>query len=168
MSIVDLIKKREIRKDSRANPANVANDERLSTTPLATLATLALASTADERVFNLGKTGAGDAATTYYWWRFHYADDHSKEASYCPPVTHAEALAGEPDAITAQPFKPLPRQPKEPLSEKDEASIRVWLTRINETDDEIAAVLHQCRCDEGARTSFISLAQPIDNQEAAS
>lgn len=94
------------------------------------------------------------------WWRLHYADNPPKEVSYCPPVTHAEALAGEPDAISAQPFQPVPRQPKERLSERDETLIRVWLARINETNDEmIAAVLNQCRRDADAKTSYIHLAQ---------
>ena len=94
------------------------------------------------------------------WWLFHYADNSPKEVSYCPLVTHAEALAGEPDAISAQPFQPVPRQPKERLSERDETLIRVWLARINETNDEmIAAVLNQCRGDADAKLSYIRLAQ---------
>lgn len=107
-----------------------------------------------------GRTGYNIERDLSIWWRFQYHDGTRKEAAYCPPATHAEALAGEPDAITVQSFKPMLRQPKEPLSEIDEILIRAWLARIEETDVEIATVLNQCRCDADARASFLHLAQP--------
>jgi hypothetical protein len=98
------------------------------------------------------------------WWRFHYANRHAKEACYCPPVTRAEALAGEPGAINAESFEPTPRRPDEPLSETDEATVRKWLTDIDETDEDIInAVLNQCQTDEDAREAFLQLAEDRDD-----
>lgn len=107
---------------------------------------------------NDGETCKHDGKTSI-WWRFRYRDGTPKEAAFCPAVTHAEALAGEPEAITAQSFEPIPRQPNTPFSEQDEALIRVWLAGINETDEEIiAGVIDQCRYDADARAGFIHLA----------
>jgi hypothetical protein len=98
------------------------------------------------------------------WWRFHYADRRPKDAFYCPPVTRAEALAGEPGAINAESFEPTPRQPDEPLSETDKATIRKWLADIDETDEDIInAVLNQCQTDEEAREAFLQLAEDRDD-----
>lgn len=94
------------------------------------------------------------------WWRFRYLDGMLKEASYCPPATQAEALIGEPDAITAEAFEPRVLQPNAPLEEIDEAAILAWLGRIGETDeDTILDVLNSCRNNVKARESFIREAQ---------
>ncbi|WP_091136575.1 hypothetical protein [Nitrosospira sp. Nsp14] len=98
--------------------------------------------------------------TTSQWWRFHYAQGDSKEASYSPAATHAEAMSGEPDAIKAEPFEPLLRQPRAPLSQEEEAILLDWLGRIGETDEVlINAMLHQCQTDQDARDFFIGLAE---------
>ena len=71
----------------------------------------------------------------------------------------AEALIGEPDAITAEAFQPLAPQPSAPLEEKDEAAILAWLGRIGETDeDTLLDVLDSCRTNAEARKFFISRA----------
>ena len=96
--------------------------------------------------------------TTSHWWRFHYANREPKEASYWPMVNEAEALEGEPDAISAEPFEPIPRQPDEPLSEDEEIKIREWLTYIGETDEAMITVaLEQCRTDVEARDAFLRM-----------
>ena len=98
--------------------------------------------------------------TTSQWWRFHYAQGDSKEASYSPAATHAEAMAGEPDAIKAEPFEPLLREPRALLSHEEKTILLDWLGRINETDEAIiSAMLHQCRMDQEARDFFIGLAE---------
>jgi hypothetical protein len=156
MSLADLIKKRGTRKDANANSANVASDKRLSTPPIARIATLALAKTADELVPDL----AGDTATTFYWWQFHYADGGLKYASYCSPTTHDEALAGEPDAMSAEPFEPILRPPAEPLTEKEEGLVRTLLDAIGEEDEVvIARALEQCRTDQDAKDAFLEIAK---------
>jgi hypothetical protein len=99
------------------------------------------------------------------WWRFHYADRHPKEACYCPPVTRAEALAGEPGAINGESFEPIPRPPDESLSETDEATVRTWLADIDEMDEDIInAVLNQCQTDENAREAFLQLAKDCNDR----
>ncbi|WON72880.1 hypothetical protein [Nitrosospira sp. Is2] len=107
----------------------------------------------------LQKAAHGANGTASQWWRFHYTDREPKEASYSPAATHAEAMAGEPDAIKAEPFKPLLREPNAPLSQEEETTILDWLERINETDEVIiSAALHQCQTDQDARDFFIGLA----------
>ena len=94
--------------------------------------------------------------TTSHWWRFHYSNRESKEASYWPMVNEAEALEGEPDAISAEPFEPIRGQPDEPLSEDEEIEIREWLTYIGETDEAMIRVaIEQCRTDANAREAFL-------------
>jgi hypothetical protein len=93
------------------------------------------------------------------WWRFHYADRHSKEACYCPPASQDHALAGEPDAITAEAFEPVLQEPDEPLSEKDKAVIRSLLADIGEDDEGIALALEKCRTNQDARDAFLKLAK---------
>src|SRR5690348_3799721 len=154
MSLADLIKKRRIGKSAIANPANVANEKQPTGESLAELATLALAKAADDEA-PLLKVDAGDTATTSHWWRFRYSNREPKEASYWPSVNEAEALEGEPEAISAEPFEPIRRQPDEPLSENEGIEIREWLTYIGETDEAMITVtLEQCRTDADAREAF--------------
>lgn len=100
-----------------------------------------------------------DTTTVSRWWRFQYAVNAPWEVSYCSPVTHAIAMSGEPDAISAEAFEPIRRPPDTPLSGDDHDLIRLWLARIGETDeDSIACVLHQCRTDADAREYFLKFA----------
>ncbi|SCY42382.1 hypothetical protein SAMN05216420_10635 [Nitrosospira sp. Nl5] len=170
MSLKDLIRgKKAHDKFATATPATFATPTPEERQAVATVATVAVAIPADPIPKTLVSVGTSDTAIAYHWWRFHYSNREPKEASYWPPVNEAEALVGEPDAISAEPFEPVRRQPDEPLTEKDEALIRVWLARINETDDEtIQAVLDQCRGDADARASFIRLGNKGDNQETTS
>jgi hypothetical protein len=159
MSLADLIKKRRISKSAIANPANVANEKQPTGESLAELATLALADAASDEVSHR-TVGAGDTATTSYWWRFHYANREPKEASYSPSVNEAEALEGEPEAICAEPFEPTRRHPDASLGEDEEIEIREWLTSIGETDEAMIRVaLEQCRTDADARAAFLRMAR---------
>lgn len=157
MSLADLIKKRKTKKEATANSAKAANDKGLSTPPLAKLAALALADTAGKHIPTLAPIGCD--ATISRWWLFHYADRHPKEACYYPAATRDHALAGEPDAITAEAFEPVLREPDEPLSEKDEAVIRSLLADTGEDDEGIAVALELCRTDQDARDAFLRLAK---------
>ncbi|WON74234.1 hypothetical protein [Nitrosospira sp. Is2] len=159
MSLADLIKKRNIRKSAIANPANDANEKQATDESLAKLATLALASVGNNEA-SLRKVGASDTATTSHWWRFNYSNHELTEASYWPPVSEAEALEGEPEAISAEPFEPIPRQPDEPFSKDEEIEIREWLTYVGETDEAMIAVaLEQCCTDADAREAFLRTAR---------
>jgi hypothetical protein len=90
------------------------------------------------------------------WWRFVYSNREPKEVSFSPLVTRAEALAGEADAISAEPFVPLQRQPARPLKTSEEEFILQWLSGIGETDEEIIeGVLKRCQTNEDARKGFL-------------
>ena len=106
------------------------------------------------------KADNGNADISSRWWRFHYTDREPKEASYSPAATHAHALAGEPDAITAEAFEPIRQLPDKPLSEEDEASVRALLAGIGEADEGMITVaLEQCRTGQDARDAFLQLAK---------
>jgi hypothetical protein len=101
-----------------------------------------------------------DQGTTSQWWRFHYAQGDSKEASYSPAATHAEAMAGEPDAISAGPFEPMLRPPSAPLTQEEKTVLLDWLGRIGETEEAmISTMLRQCQTDQDARDFFLGLAE---------
>ncbi len=157
MTLAALIRKRETVKPANANLAKVANDERARGEPLAGLATLALANTANEKTASMpGKVLADDTATASCWWRIHYPGREPVEVACCPPATHAEMLAWRPDAIVVEPFEPTPRQPDAPLTANDEAAIRAWLAHIEETNESIIAnVLNQCQQDADARDYYL-------------
>ena len=103
---------------------------------------------------------ASEIKVTSCWWRFHYANRDPKEASYSPAATYAEAMAGEPDAISGEPFEPILRQPHAPLSQEEETVLLDWLERIDEKDEVlISAMLRQCHTDQDARDFFLGLAE---------
>jgi hypothetical protein len=116
--------------------------------------------TPDTRQKSSAEAVVPNQGMTSQWWRFHYARGDSKEASYSPAATHAEAMAGEPDAIKAEPFEPVLREPRAPLSQEEKTTLLDWLERIIETDEAmISAMLHQCQTDQDARDYFIGLAE---------
>ncbi len=101
------------------------------------------------------KVGAGDTATASRWWLIHYADRDPLEVACYPDATHAEMLERYPDAITAEPFTPIYRQPYTPLAASEETAIRAWLALIEETDPAtIAEAIGQCQRDADARAYF--------------
>ena len=93
-----------------------------------------------------GKPAGVMYETTSRSWRFHYSNREPKEASYWPPVSEAEALEGESDAISAEPFEPARQQPDEPLSEDEEIEFHEWLAEKGEA--MIREALEECRTDE--------------------
>lgn len=93
------------------------------------------------------------------WWQIHYAGRAPMQVTYCPPARHSEVLAGEPDAVAAEPFEPVRRHSDTRLSARAETVLRQWLTMIGETDaDTINELLHRCQGDADAREYFIRLA----------
>ncbi len=102
-----------------------------------------------------GEVGAGDMALTSCWWLIHYVERDPLEVACYPEVTHAEMLERYPDAIAAEPFTPLIRQPSAPLTASEETAIRTWLALIEETDPAtIAEVIERCQRDADARDYF--------------
>ena len=171
MSLVDLIRgKKAPDQFGTATPATLATPEPGEKATVATVATVAVAIPADSIPETPVKAGTSNTATVSHWWRFHYSNREPKEASYWPTVNETEALEGEPDAISAEPFEPTRRQPDEPLSEDEEIEIREWLTYIGETDEAMITVaLEQCRTDAEAREAFLRMAvKRSDNKEGLS
>jgi hypothetical protein len=94
----------------------------------------------------------GGPATASRWWLIHFPDRDPVEVACCPEATHAEILERHPNAVAAEPFEPIQRQPSAPLTASDETAIRAWLALIEETDPAtIAEVIGQCQQDADAR-----------------
>lgn len=110
------------------------------------------------------KAIVGEIGAASRWWRFHYTDREPKEASYSPAATHAQALAGEPDAITAEAFEPIRRKPTKLLSPYHQSKIKAWLRHIGETDESIVKkVIYQCNTDADARSCYLAMAQTLES-----
>jgi hypothetical protein len=147
-----------------ATVATVATPAPDEDQPVASVATVAVAIPAKANPAIEVSDRADDTATVSPWWRFHYINREAREVMYSPPVNHAEALSGEPDAISAEPFVPAVEKPDEPLSMEEEGEIRVWLASIEETDEAmIAAVLGQCETDAKTRSAFLQ--RTADNND---
>jgi hypothetical protein len=112
------------------------------------------------------ETGKGDAVieAASRWWRFHYPSGGQKEACYSPLATRAAAMAGEPNAITAEPFERTCQKPAEPLGTGEATAISAWLRQIGETDEEISRVLKRCDTDADARAGFLRSGRTAINQ----
>lgn len=92
----------------------------------------------------------------YCWWQLRYADRAPMQVAYCPPARYNEVMAGEPDAVAAEPFEPARRQPDTPLSATHETLLRQWLAMIDERDpDTIKELLDRCQIDAEARTYLL-------------
>jgi hypothetical protein len=106
-------------------------------------------------IIDLLKVGAGDTATGSRWWLIHYPDRDPVEVACCPEATHGEILEWHPDAVAAEPFIPIIRQPSAPLTASEETAIRAWLALIEEADPAgIAEVIERCQWDLDARGYF--------------
>jgi hypothetical protein len=164
MSLVDLIRgKNTPDKFETATPATFATQGTEKGRTVASVATVAVAVSADAIPEIPVKGGTSDTMTISRWWRFHYGDREPKDVAYSPPVNHGEALAGEPDAISAEPFEPARWKPDGPLSTEEEAKIRKWLTHIGEADE--AVVLEQCRTDADARRAYLQQVKDSDDKK---
>ncbi len=99
--------------------------------------------------------GAGDTATASRCWLIHYPERDPVELTCCPEATHADILAWHPDAVAAEPFEPIRRQPTDAMTADEDQAIRAWLAHIGEADQEIIDdVLGQCQQDADARDYF--------------
>ena len=95
-------------------------------------------------------------------WRIHYPAGELAEVACLPDATHAEILEWHPDAVAAEPFEPMRRQPTAALTADEQTAIGIWLTHIEETDPAIIGeVLNQCRTDADAREYFLEQAEAL-------
>lgn len=122
MTLVEMINKRKTVKGASDKAAKVIKEKDMSPS-LAGLATLSLAKSLNEQV------------AFHDWWRIIYANRYPAEVSYCPPVTLAEILSWEPDAITAEPFEPTWLQRNGPSALFDETGMPSWLCPDSEHEN---------------------------------
>lgn len=109
-----------------------------------------------------GEDNRGNPEASHCWWRIYYAGRAPIEVAYCPPANRAEVKAGEPGAVAAEPFEPVGRRAKTPLSGCQEGLIRRWLAKIGETDvDTIEDLLDRCHTDVDAREYFLKFAEQM-------
>ncbi|TMQ76817.1 hypothetical protein [Candidatus Accumulibacter phosphatis] len=79
--------------------------------------------------------------------------------AFTPAANHAEALAGYPSALAAEPIEPDRRQPDTLLAAEEETAIQTWLASIGENDTSmIVEVIERCRHDDGARAYYLGRA----------
>lgn len=103
-----------------------------------------------------------NGGVSYCWWQLRYADSAPREIAYCPPASHAEVMASEPDAVSVMPYKPHRRRTDSPFSNAHETLILQWLEEIGESDtDTIKDLLKRCRTDADAREYFLSFAERV-------
>lgn len=90
------------------------------------------------------------------WWLIHYPDRDPLQVASYPGATKAQVLQSRPDAVAAEPFTPIIRQPSAPLTASEEMAVRAWLALFEETDPEIIAeIIGQCQRDADIRDYYI-------------
>ncbi|MBN8518470.1 MAG: hypothetical protein J5X22_05135 [Candidatus Accumulibacter sp.] len=86
--------------------------------------------------------------------------------AFSPAANHAEALAGYPSALAAEPIEPGRRQPDTLLAAEEETAIQTWLASIGENDTSmIVEVIERCRHDDGARAYYLGRAKAIADDD---
>ena len=133
--------------------------------PLATLATLRLC---NSKTSTQGAEVAevAEVATPHYRWLLHFADREPLTVAFSPAANHAEALAGYPSALAAEPIEPGRRQPDTLLAAEEETAIQTWLASIGENDTSmIVEVIERCRHDDGARAYYLGRAKAIADDD---
>ncbi len=157
MTLAALIRKRESAKVATATRSISTIDGKEMAGTVARIAAVAVANPQDQKTAGPpGNVHTSDTTTTFQWWLIHFSDREPVEVACYPAAIYADILAGRPDAIAAEPFEPIRRQPAAPLLPDNEAAIQAWLAHIGETNrDIIDSVFEQCRVDNDARDYFI-------------
>ena len=155
MTLSALIRKRDTGSLATAIPAISATQPKGKAATVARIATVAVANPIDEKTAPPVIVSPRDTATASRCWLIHFRDLEPVEMIVSPPATHAEILERHPDAVAAEPFTPIIRQPSVPITPEEETAIRAWLALIEETDPAtIAEVIGQCQGDADARDYF--------------
>ncbi len=68
-------------------------------------------------------------------WLLHFPDSDPLSVSFCPTVTHAEALARYPEAIAAE---PIPERPRRAATEAEARELRGLIEAVYCNDTEAA------------------------------
>jgi hypothetical protein len=87
-------------------------------------------------VLRVGEAGMSDEAS----WLLHFTDRDPQSVSFCPSVTHAEALAHYPEAIAAE---PIPERPRRAATEAEARELRGLIQAVygSEADADRAEAL---------------------------
>ena len=88
----------------------------------------------------------GTAPSLVACWRFHFADRDLLYVSFCPAVSHADALASYPNAVAAEPIHERPRRAATE-SESRELQGLIEAVYFDETDSDLAAALAHALTD---------------------
>lgn len=159
MTILSVLIRKRDWEHATAIPAISATQPKGGVATVARIATVAVANPKEEKNAHPAKVSAVETAPAFHWWLIHYQDRLSLEVTCYPETTHSEIMERYPDAIAAEPFTPVIRQPSKPMTTSEETAIRSWLARIQETDPAtIAKVIGQCQRDADARYYFTKLA----------
>lgn len=101
-----------------------------------------------------------EVCTTSIWWRIHHADSAPRLVSTTPTADADEMQCAYPAAASVEPYSPPAATPDRAMTASDEAAIRAWLARIDETNPAIIAdVMAQCQRDADARAYFVGRAR---------
>jgi hypothetical protein len=147
--------------DTSATPSRLAEvTVKPASIKACTLVTSVTSKNNDARNDGANPNECGLASLSQWWW-IHYHDRKPEEVSCTPPATHEEIMAWRPEAIAAEPFVPIPRKPEGPLSQDDEARIRIWLSSIGEMEERFHEVMDRCHTDADARRYHIEMARKV-------
>ena len=162
MTLSSLIRKRNTGSIATAIPATSATRNGDGGETVARIATVAVANSKDERAVLPARVSPGNTTTASRWWLIHFRDLEPVEMIVSPPATHAEILERHPDAVAAEPFAPIMRQPCAPMTADEEQAIRAWLASIGENDPTtINEVLADCRTNIESRDYFFRRAHDV-------
>ena len=86
---------------------------------------------------------------TWPAWRLHFPDGETLDVSFCPAVTHAEALARYPQAIAA---KPIPERTRRTATEAEALELRGLIEAVycHKTEADKAEALAEALRDPAA------------------
>jgi len=155
MNLLSKLRDKRASKIATATPATVATYAGGERQTVACVATVAVASSKQERAVLSTSVDIDDAASAIRWCSVHYAGKDPLEVACYPQATHAEILKQHPDAVMVQPLTSTVRQPSARLTPGEETQILAWLSLIEETDPAtIAEVIGQCQKDADVRDYF--------------
>jgi len=112
MTLSALIRKRNTGNLATAIPAISATQPKGGAATVARIATVAVAIPKEEKTAPPANDGDKhvDKLLDSFVWLIHFADRDTLKVTFSPAVTQAEALAGYPDALAAEPIATAPKR----------------------------------------------------------
>ena len=158
MSLLSRLREKQVGKIATATPATFATQAGTMGRTVASAATVTVANhrkAIPEPISAApAKIGSDDTATASRSWLIHYPARDPVEVA-CSEMAHGEILERCSDAIAAEPFVHVVRQPSAPMTANEETAIRTWLALIGESDSAtISEVIEQCQRDAVTRDYF--------------